>query len=280
MAQTHGVNGAKITYVDMVPYDADGDNDFVLVWGVTEVMDGGNILETYIDPVSGEILNQDVPHEGLLARIKELGAHDPQFWALAATPGDYGDAENYPWGWQLPFANSSAILTCGYGCNKHTGSSYYSTDWDPGNTGHPVYAPASGWVMYTTKHSAWGYQAVIAGRCATSTCDWGGYGYRYLYRLAHFNEQSNVVPGWWIYKGSQVGKMGSTGDSTGAHIHMTIYRGYYKGSGTISGETLPISNWPGSNDSICNNAFQDEYQFNFYGGGTRDFGYVSANGCR
>lgn len=246
IARASGVELTRVTYVDLVPYDVEGAGHFTLVWGLTEVLGDGTLLETYIDPQSGDLLGQEAPHAGLLARIRELGADKTT--PDGSSPDTY---ESFPWGWQLPYINGTGYMTQGYNRGTHTGSLYYSTDWDPGNCGHPVYAPSSGWVMDNASRGGWGYNLVVSGACASGTCSTGGGGYRYIWRLAHFQSTPVVKPGWWVAKNQLVGYMGTTGTSTACHIHYMAYRGTYAGSGNVSGETVPINKWPGSSDSIC-----------------------------
>lgn len=283
IAEADGTDLEAVTYVDMVPYDRYGTEDFTMVWGVTEVLLDDEVLETYIDPYDGFVLAVEPPHEGLMARLVEIGADqvaEDDSLIRGSSPNTY---ESFPWGWQLPFENSRGVMTYGYG-NYYTGtrSPYthkrqiqYSTDWDPGNAGHSVYAPSSGWVMDNAYRGGFGYQLIVAGNCASGSCSNGGWGYRYLWRLSHFQSVSPAHPGWWIPKGYRVGAMGSTGNSSGPHIHFTAYRGTYIGSGNISGSSKPINHWPSYNDGLCHGALNS---YNFW---DSSYDYVStgSNGC-
>lgn len=270
VAESAGVEFTRATYIDMVPFDEDGDNDFLLVWGITEVLPDGSLDETYIDPYTAEVLAQEPPHAGLMAHIVDIGADRIVAWGSSADT-----YESFPWGWQLPFESATGVMTQGYNRGTHTGSINYSTDWDPGSCGFDVAAPSSGWVMNNSYLSGWGYQTVVAGNCASGTCTSGGWGTRYLWRLAHFQATALVTPGWWIEQGRQVGDMGTTGTSTGCHIHMTAYRGTYTGSGNISGSALPIEDWPASGDSICGG---DLASYNF-SDATSDSVTTDSSGC-
>lgn len=238
----HGVDLNRVVYTDLVPYDNNGDNTFILVWGVVE-----NILDefivTYFDPGTGQFFAQEVAHEGLRHRLIDLQVDNVIESGLSVrTINVY---ESFPWGWNLPFC-SSMYVSCGYGCGYHTGSSYYATDWnlsgdkDCGNT---LAAPASGWAMHTGWYnSAHGNTVVVKGGNA-------GSGKNYIWRVSHLNSVS-IIAGWWIDQGRNVGTIGTTGStSTGCHIHFEVWRGTVSG-GTPSGETVPISNWPSSGDSV------------------------------
>lgn len=268
VAYEAGVQEERVVYVDLVPYDGDRDDDFVLVWGVTEGLSNGSLWETYIDPYDGGVLAQEAPHPGLQARIEDLQRGSG---TLGATVDTY---ESFPWGWQLPFESSTGYMTNGYGRGYHTGSDTYATDWDPGACGHTVYAPASGWVMSNSSVTGYGNQLIVAGKCRAASCRTGGWDSRYLFRLAHLEETSTVTPGWWIAKGTDIGDMGNTGYSTACHIHFSVYQGSYSG-GSISGSSVPINRWPSSSDSICDGALASKS----FSDSTMDTVTTGSGGC-
>ena len=266
VAESAGLEIDRVVHEGQVPFDGDGDGDFAMVWGFTELTDAQDLLTTFVDPGTAEILARVEPHEGLRDFLTQIGADDPE--ARGTTPNTY---ESFPWGWKMPFKSSTGVMTRGYNRATHSGSIYYSTDWDPGNCGHDVFAPASGWVMNTARLGSWGNQIVIAGQCVGG-CSNGGWGQRYLVRLAHFQAVPLVRPGWWVAQGRHVSDMGTTGNSTGCHIHQTVYRGRYTGNGNISGSSLPIDDWPSAGSSVCNGAIANR---NFWDAA---YDYVSVNG--
>ena len=92
----------------------------------------------------------------------------------------------------------------------------YSSDWHPGLDianyyGAPVYAAASGYVI--------------------SACWYGGYG-RYIeinhdfgYRTVYAHMSRMIVsPGEYVSKGQVIGYVGSSGYSTGPHLHFEVKR--------------------------------------------------------
>ena len=82
-----------------------------------------------------------------------------------------------------------------------------------GATGTPVYATGDG-VVVMTEHSRSGYgnQIII------------DHGYGYQTRYAHLSLIS-VVEGMQVRRGEQIGSIGSTGKSTGPHLHYeVVYR--------------------------------------------------------
>jgi murein DD-endopeptidase MepM/ murein hydrolase activator NlpD len=82
-----------------------------------------------------------------------------------------------------------------------------------GPTGTPIYATGNGRVIIPVGTSGYGRQVMVDH----------GFGYRtrygHLFRLL-------VEPGQEVKRGEQIGEMGSTGKSTGSHLHYeVIYRG-------------------------------------------------------
>ncbi|MEJ1923475.1 VCBS repeat domain-containing M23 family metallopeptidase [Microbacterium sp. KHB019] len=71
------------------------------------------------------------------------------------------------------------------------------------------------------------YDGVIKTRAYSS-----GYGYYvdiqhiggYVTRYAHMVSQGSVAPGVRVVRGQQIGVVGSTGNSTGAHLHFEVWR--------------------------------------------------------
>ena len=81
-------------------------------------------------------------------------------------------------------------------------------------TGTPVYATGDGVVtMAEFKSNGYGNQVVI------------DHGYGYQSRYAHLSVIT-VAEGMTVKRGEQIGNVGSTGKSTGAHLHYeVVYRG-------------------------------------------------------
>lgn len=118
-------------------------------------------------------------------------------------------------GWITPCSYTS--LTSPYGWRIHpiTGSNSFHNGVDLANSqGTPIYAARSGYVTQTTYGSAYGYYVTINH----------GDGYSTLY--AHMTHYV-VSSGDYVSQGQVIGYMGSTGWSTGPHLHYTIY---YNGS--------------------------------------------------
>jgi len=77
-------------------------------------------------------------------------------------------------------------------------------------TGTPIYATANGRVVVSEYRRGWGNIIIIDH----------GYGYRTVY--AHLS-QFSVHVGSKVEKGQLIGRMGSTGFSTGSHLHYEVH---------------------------------------------------------
>ncbi len=80
-----------------------------------------------------------------------------------------------------------------------------------GDYGSPIYATANGKTERAGYSGGYGYHVVIQH----------GYGYQTLY--AHLSKLA-VKPNTAVKRGQLLGFMGSTGRSTGTHLHYSIYR--------------------------------------------------------
>ena len=85
---------------------------------------------------------------------------------------------------------------------RHTGVDF------PENQGTPVYATMAGLVVWSALNGPWGNLVVVENS-----------GYQTWY--AHF-DSINVYQGDVISRGTRVGNIGSTGNSTGYHLHYGI----------------------------------------------------------
>jgi murein DD-endopeptidase MepM/ murein hydrolase activator NlpD len=95
------------------------------------------------------------------------------------------------------------------GFDFNPGANHSGIDID-GETGDPVYAADNGVVVYAGWNN-WGYGNVVVLN--------HGNGWQTLY--AHLNSY-NVGCGQSVYQGSPIGTIGSTGNSTGSHLHFEM----------------------------------------------------------
>ncbi len=106
-------------------------------------------------------------------------------------------------------------ITDDYGYRTHpiTGKVSFHAGIDVGvYLGEPIYATAAGKVISNTYNSAYGYMIKIDH----------GDGWVSLY--AHFCRKSSLAVGTVVKKGQVVGYCGSTGLSTGPHLHFGLYK--------------------------------------------------------
>ncbi|MGO2050164.1 MAG: peptidoglycan DD-metalloendopeptidase family protein [Microbacterium sp.] len=115
------------------------------------------------------------------------------------------------------------------------------------------------------------YDGVIKARAWSN-----GYGYYvdiqhtggYVTRYAHMVSQGSVSLGARVVRGQQIGVVGSTGNSTGAHLHFEVWRngsvysaingGFVCLSSVTRGKTLPLS-FPGLRTSVIPPANSADY---------------------
>lgn len=100
-------------------------------------------------------------------------------------------------------------VSCYFGGNGHRGTDYAA----PGGT--EIYAVSGGVVTAAAYHHSWGYYVqVYHGK------DDNGNSYSTLY--AHMNSAPIVSVGQNVSKGQTLGYVGSTGNSTGNHLHLEM----------------------------------------------------------
>lgn len=116
-------------------------------------------------------------------------------------------------GFMIPLA--TGYVSCEFMCYpNHTGIDLANY----GDTSTPVYAAQAGTVIRAGWHSAYGNHVMIThnidGQIMTTV-------------YAHMYSAPYVSVGQQVSRGTQLGTMGSTGNSTGPHLHFEIYEGYY-----------------------------------------------------
>lgn len=128
--------------------------------------------------------------------------------------GSSGGGGGGSWGYPLPYR---ATVTSAFGWRIHpiTGKRSFHNGVDLAvGSGTAIYAVRSGTVTESTYSSVYGYYVTVNH----------GDGYSSLY--AHMTHYV-VSEGEYVEKGELLGYVGSTGWSTGPHLHFTIY---YNGS--------------------------------------------------
>lgn len=119
--------------------------------------------------------------------------------------------------WMKP---TNGTLTSGYGWRNFGYGSEFHYGVDLANSsGTPIVAAADGVVSYAAPLSTYGNVVII-----THSID----GEIYTTVYAHLSSYS-VSVGSSVAKGEQIANMGSTGRSTGPHLHFEIHTGTWKG---------------------------------------------------
>ncbi|KAM9863949.1 M23 family metallopeptidase [Leucobacter sp. BZR 635] len=106
-------------------------------------------------------------------------------------------------GWTRPLSGGYWISTLWWGYYGHTGIDLAVSQ------GTPIYAAAAGTVSFSGWAGGWGY-----GNMASID---HGNGESTLY--AHMQYTPSVAAGQWVGAGATIGYVGSTGNSTGPHLH-------------------------------------------------------------
>lgn len=260
-----GVDPLDLVYFGRLPLAVD-EASAEMTWGAIE-QQGGDLVVTHLDLYDGSVLVDSGPApENLVSFVEE---NDLVAGLQGTSPNTYN---TFPWSWQLPMGKTGSLAkTWGYGHGSSYGD-YYAVDFDPGNAGHRVEAPASCWVMYTSYNSGYGYQVVA--ECGAT----GSNGQNYYYRVAHLRKAASVKPGWWVKKGTAIGEMGQTGFATGDHIHFVVYRAKSTSGGKMNSyNSVPINGWPSSGDSICHGGIAS---WSLSGNSTKFLGSVRGDtGC-
>ena len=154
-----------------------------------------------------------VKPEDLKARQTALGVSDPEFRALADSWGKINGAVTKI-EVAVPSINPVDIMKFssgfGYRSAPTRGASRNHKGLDiPGPVGTPIYATADGMIGRAQWVSGYGKFVEIDHGNAVQT------------RYGHLSAM-NVVPGQRIRKGDVLGYMGSTGRSTGSHLHYEV----------------------------------------------------------
>ena len=122
-----------------------------------------------------------------------------------------GDVAEFMCGMQEPTNGYVVTSNFGYSVDSvHSGRLHSGIDLGV-STGTPVYAVQSGKVVGTSTASGYGYDVVI---------DHGG---GLFTRYGH-NSKVLVSKGDFVNKGQEIAKAGSTGNSTGPHVHFEIMK--------------------------------------------------------
>lgn len=161
--------------------------------------------------LSDEIAKSEAAYYAALSKeeAERIAALNRQNNTSSGTPSS-GSSGNSGWLYPLPY---TCQVTDSYGYRTHPLTGKYS--WHNGvdfgaNAGTAILATRAGTVTTASYATAWGYYVVINH----------GDGYSSLY--AH-QPSLSVSVGDYVSQGQTIGYVGSTGWSTGPHLHFTIY---------------------------------------------------------
>ena len=185
--------------------------------------DSQNQLNSKIDELVANIQQQDATISEAEARAQALAAAESDKQAEFNKASDELDSylrsiinnssgTNATLSCSLNFIcplNSYKYISCEYGSGGHKGRDYAA----PGGT--PIKAVASGQVITVDSHYSYGYYVMIYHGTADD-----GNNYTTLY--AHMRSWPSVSVGQTVSQGDVIGYVGSTGNSTGNHLHIEL----------------------------------------------------------
>lgn len=178
--------------------------------GTTPVSAQGALVESQQIEVSASAASNNVRRDSYLVTRTTLEGYQP-FAHTAATFSNNPDSA-----WQWPFSVGVPI-TSGFGYRECAGcgSNHQGLDMNPGE-GTPIQAIGDGVVIDTgNPNGTFGVYAIIQH-------EFNGQRFTSLY--AHMLQGSLALQvGDVVTRGSLVGQVGNTGQSTGAHLHFGIY---------------------------------------------------------
>ncbi len=186
--------------------------------------DSQNQLNSKIDELVANIQQQDATISEAEARAQALAAAESDKQAEFNKAADELDSylrsliQNSSGGTNATLScslhficplDSYKYISCEYGSNGHKGRDYAA----PGGT--PIKAVASGQVITVDSHYSYGYYVMIYHGTADD-----GNNYTTLY--AHMRSWPSVSVGQTVSQGDVIGYVGSTGNSTGNHLHIEL----------------------------------------------------------
>ncbi len=149
------------------------------------------VMKEGLETLAGAMDAQDSSLQGLLTHLEN------QTTRLVRTPS-------------ITPTNGWVTSAFGYRMSPYTGEREMHKGLDiAGRMGTPIYATADGEVVYSTQKKSLGYAVKLRH----------GYGIETVY--GHMQE-TMVRSGESVKRGQQIGLMGSTGRSTGPHVHYAV----------------------------------------------------------
>ena len=192
-----------VNYTEDIPYDTVRIDDSSMYKTQTKVKVSGRTgtkdivaKVTYVDGVktSSQIISETVVSEPVTREIY-VGTK-----ALPVTTSPLAGTGTFI----RPV--SGGYVSCGFGAySGHTGTDFTMS----GAYGKPAYASAAGTVIFAGRSGGYGNLVKIS------------HSNGYVTWYAHLSS-INVSTGDSVYQGQQIGRIGSTGNSTGPHLHFEL----------------------------------------------------------
>jgi len=170
------------------------------------------LYEQQIDQITGEVIGTDLHYAGLMLSGKQLGYY--RYDHDGARVGWYDRKGNSAARTLIRTPISGARLSSSYGMRRHPISGYNAmhrgVDF-AAPTGTPIIAAGSGVVTEAGWYGSYGRYIRIRHNSTYDTA------YAHMSRIAR-----GVRPGARVEQGQVIGYVGSTGRSTGPHLHYEI----------------------------------------------------------
>lgn len=178
-----------------------------------ELLAASQTYDEMEDEMRQQILQVQTQYENALA--DEEAAKKIQQARNDAANGKTPQTSSSTSGFRYPLPGGSSYVSCAYGYRYHPIYGYYKMHYGvdlAASAGTPIYATKSGTVTMA------GYSSVNGNYVSINHGD----GYSSLY--AHMTNYT-VSNGQYVKQGEVIGYVGSTGWSTGPHLHFEIYYG-------------------------------------------------------
>ncbi|MEL0196616.1 MAG: peptidoglycan DD-metalloendopeptidase family protein [Rhodobiaceae bacterium] len=170
------------------------------------------LYEQQVDQITGEVIGTELHYAGLMLSGKQLGYY--RYDHDGARVGWYDRTGNSAARTLIRTPISGARLSSSYGMRRHPISGYNSMHRGidfAAPTGTPIIAAGSGVVTEAGWYSSYGRYIRIRHNSTYDTA------YAHMSRIAR-----GVRPGARVEQGQVIGYVGSTGRSTGPHLHYEI----------------------------------------------------------
>jgi murein DD-endopeptidase MepM/ murein hydrolase activator NlpD len=187
-----------------------------------EEVNGIDYPKIYYQPLFSYLQSKGIVHKLDIELVMELArVYDPNYGMNLAIKQNF-DYAHYPvingnHGWQWVTASNRVTGSFGYRTAPkpefHLGVDIGAIN--PGYSGDPIYAMESGKIIRSVSDCHVGHRKCGGGYGNVVYIDHGqGIETRYAHMSTNYIKQ-----GEWVEKGTLIGRIGNTGNSTGVHLH-------------------------------------------------------------